>query len=342
MASPELELQRLLQEQRQEGYFTAAYVEAGFLDQPQPRWKHFTSVSGTVFDLASLTKALVTGPLVHQVLQTSHLDIKAPLSAWASLAISLPPAFLRLSTEEVLGHVSGLPAWWNFWMHQLNENKPEPTRTAALAQMEAVLNRIPLGMEKKDLYSDVGYILLGYLLEKHFKTSLKPWIASTVKGAFGYAPDLQIPKESFIPTAFCKIRQRQLLGEVHDENCAALGGIAGHAGLFGSGEAVSQYLKNLFLDPLGHQYFEANEKARQETSREGLLGLRRGNGLSASLFAKGNGMGHLGFTGTAFWLEWSSKKYGIFLSNRVISGRVSARITDLRRRVFQLLDASLG
>jgi CubicO group peptidase (beta-lactamase class C family) len=342
MASPELELQNLLQEQRHEGYFTAAYVESGFLDQPQPRLKYFTSASGTVFDLASLTKALVTGPLVHQVLKAANLDVKAPLSAWAPVAVSLPTPFLQLSTEEVLGHVSGLPAWWNFWMHRLNEEKQELTRTAALAHMEVVLNRIPLAVEKKDLYSDVGYILLGYLLEKNFKKSLQPWIASTVKGAFGYATDLQVSKESFIPTAFCKIRERQLLGEVHDENCAALGGIAGHAGLFGSGEAVSQYLKNLFLDSLGHQYFEANEKARQETSREGLLGLRRGNGLSASLFAQGNSMGHLGFTGTAFWLEWSSKKYGIFLSNRVISGRVSPRITDLRRRVFQLLDASLG
>jgi len=342
MASPELELKNLLQEERQQGYFTAAYVESGFLDQPQPRLKHFTSASGTVFDLASLTKALVTGPLVHQVLKAANLDFKAPLSAWAPSGIALPFAFLQLSTEEVLGHVSGLPAWWNFWMHQLNEDKQRPTRTEALAHMESVLNRIPLGLEKKDLYSDVGYILLGYLLEKKAQKSLEPWLASTVKDYFGYAPDLQVPKESFIPTAFCKIRERQLQGEVHDENCAALGGIAGHAGLFGSGEAVSQYLKNLFHDSLGHQYFEVNEKARQETSREGLLGLRRGNGLSAALFANGNGMGHLGFTGTAFWLEWSSKKYGIFLTNRVISGRVSTRMTDLRRRVFQLLDASLG
>ncbi|HYX34330.1 MAG TPA: serine hydrolase [Oligoflexus sp.] len=341
MVSPELELKNLLREEQQQGYFTAAFVEAGYLDQANPTLRHFTSESGRVFDLASLTKALVTGPLVHQVLKAENLDVKAPLSAWAPTDIKLPQAFLQLITEEVLGHVSGLPAWWNFWIQHLGRES-HPTRRDALIRMEEVLNRIPLGGEKKDLYSDVGYILLGYLLEKKAKSSLKPWLASSVSEPFGYAPDLQIPAESYIPTALCKVRERLLRGEVHDENCAVLGGISGHAGLFGSGEAVSQYLKNLMRDPLGLSYLEANEKARRDTGREGLLGFRRGNGLSSAPFANGNGMGHLGFTGTAFWLEWSSKKYGIFLTNRVISGRVSPRITDIRRRVFQLLDACLG
>jgi CubicO group peptidase (beta-lactamase class C family) len=341
MASPELELKSLLQAELQQGYFTAAYVESGCLDQAQPVLRYFTSASGTVFDLASLTKALVTGPLVHLTLKAENLDVKAPLAAWAPSDIKLPADFLSLTTEEVLGHVSGLPAWWNFWMHHLNENN-RPTRVEALGIMEEVLSRIPLSIEKKDVYSDVGYILLGYLLEKKGKKSLKPWLSETLSEPFGYAADLNLAKEDYIPSAFCKIRERELRGEVHDENCAALGGNSGHAGLFGSGPAVSQYLKAFLRDAMGVQYFEANEKARRETSREGLLGLRRGNGLSAASFASGNGMGHLGFTGTAFWLEWSSKKYVIFLSNRVISGRVSPRITDLRRKVFQLLDESLG
>jgi CubicO group peptidase (beta-lactamase class C family) len=283
----------------------------------------------------------VTGPLVQLTLKAENLDVRAPLAAWAPPDIKLPAEFPGLTTEDVLGHVSGLPAWWNFWIQHLSADQ-KPTRAEALGIMEEVLNRIPLGTEKKDLYSDVGYILLGYLLEKKAKKSLKPWLSEALSEPFGYAPDLNLPKESYIPSAYCKIRERELRGEVHDENCAAFGGISGHAGLFGSGPAVSQYLKALMRDAMGVQYFEANEKARRETQREGLLGLRRGNGLSAAAFANGNGMGHLGFTGTAFWLEWSSKKYGIFLTNRVISGRVSPRITDLRRKVFQLLDASLG
>jgi CubicO group peptidase (beta-lactamase class C family) len=341
MASPELELKNLLQNELQQGYFTAAYVESGRLDQAQPALQYFTSAAGHIFDLASLTKALVTGPLVHLALKAENLDVKAPLAAWAPKDIALPSSLLQLTTDEVLGHVSGLPAWWNFWMHHLDE-KQRPTRADALGIMEHVFSRIPIGTEKKDLYSDVGYILLGYLLEKKAKKSPKPWLFETMTEPFGYAPDLNLPRESYISTGFCKIRERELRGEVHDENCAAFGGISGHAGLFGSGPAVSQYLKTLLRDSQGVQYFEANEKVRRATQREGLLGFRRGNGLSAALFANGNGMGHLGFTGTAFWLEWSSKKYGIFLSNRVISGRVSPRITDIRRKVFQLLDASLG
>jgi CubicO group peptidase (beta-lactamase class C family) len=340
MASPELELKSVLHTEMQQSYFTAAYVESGFLDQAKPVLQYFTSSSGHVFDLASLTKALVTGPLVHLALKAENLDVKAPLAAWASTDIQLPASFLQLSTEEVLGHVSGLPAWWNFWMHHLGHDH-KPTRAEALARMEEVLQRIPLGGEKKDVYSDVGYILLGFLLEKKAKNPLKPWLSEAVTEPFGFAPDLNLPAESYVPTAYCRIRERELRGEVHDENCAALGGIAGHAGLFGSGPAVSQYLKAFMRDAMGVQYYEANEKARIETKREGLLGLRRGNGTSAVLFANGNAMGHLGFTGTAFWLEWSSKKYGIFLTNRVISARVSPRITDIRRKVFQLLDSSL-
>lgn len=341
MASPELELKNLLQAELQQGYFTAAYVESGRLDQAQPALQYFTSAAGQIFDLASLTKALVTGPLVHLALKAENLDAKAPLAAWAPQDIILPSSLLQLTTGEVLGHVSGLPAWWNFWMHHLDEQK-KTTRDDALGIMEKVLSRIPVGTEKKDLYSDVGYILLGYLLEKKAKKSLKPWLFENITEPFGYAPDLKLPWESYIPTGFCKIRERELRGEVHDENCATFGGISGHAGLFGTGPAVSQYLKILLRNLQGVQYFEANEKVRRETQREGLLGFRRGNGVSVALFANGNGMGHLGFTGTAFWLEWSSKKYGIFLTNRVISGRVSPRITDIRRKVFQLLDVSLG
>ncbi len=341
MGSPELELKSLLQTELQQGYFTAAYVESGFLDQGEPALRYFTSTSGTIFDLASLTKALVTGPLVHLMLKAENLDVKAPLAAWAPKDISLPVGLLQLSTEEVLGHVSGLPAWWNFWMHHLG-TLPKPDRTEALSLMETVLHRIPIGTEKKDVYSDVGYILLGYLLEKKQGKSLKPWLAETLSEPLGYAPDLNLPPASYIPTGFCRIRERELRGEVHDENCAAFGGISGHAGLFGSGPAVSEYLKAFLRDSLGVQYFEANEKARRETSRQGLLGMDRGDGRSAAPFANGQSMGHLGFTGTAFWLEWSSKKYGIFLTNRVISGRVSPRITEIRRQVFQLLDASLG
>lgn len=341
MVNPELELKTLLNAEIQQSYFTAAYVESGRLDQAQPTLQYFASTEGQVFDLASLTKALVTGPLVHLTLKAENLDVKAPLAAWAPSDITLPASLLQLTTDEVLGHVSGLPAWWNFWMHHLDE-KQKASRSDALGLMEKVLNRIPLGTEKKDLYSDVGYILLGYLLEKKAKKSLNPWLAEAVAEPFGYAPDLNLPRESYISTGFCKIRERELRGEVHDENCAAFGGISGHAGLFGTGPSVSQYLKALLRDSMGVQFFEANEKVRRDTQRDGLLGFRRGNGQSSGVFAHGNGMGHLGWTGTAFWLDWSSKKYGIFLTNRVISGRLSPRITDIRRKVFQLVDASLG
>jgi len=340
----------LLEAERQQGYFSAAYVECGFLNQPQAKFQKFLSSepeTADIFDLASLTKALVTGPLVHRLLTEKKLSFHALLKSWAPDSLHVPASFLQLPTEEILGHCSGLPAWWNFWIDVLDRSSVI-SRSQALMRMQEVLQRIPLREKKSDLYSDVGYILLGCALELLKEQSLSLQFQTLLLAInfpetlpLGFAPDLASDANHFIPTGYCAIRERVLWGEVHDENCAAFGGISGHAGLFGTGEAVSTFLKTYAATTEGRAYFIANEKARLSTSREGLLGLRRGHGLSAAVFADGQSMGHLGFTGTAFWLDWSTQKYAIFLSNRVVSGRVSPRMTDLRKKVFQLLDERL-
>jgi CubicO group peptidase (beta-lactamase class C family) len=350
MQRTEGHLQELLQAEREQGYFSTAYVECGFLDQAEAKLQIFLSSeaeTAQIFDLASLTKALVTGPLVHQLLTDRKLPFSAPLKDWAPPSLRVPASFLQLPTEEILAHISGLPAWWNFWIQFLDKSSVI-SDSQALTRMQEVLQRIPLHTEKGDHYSDVGYILLGCALGLLKQQSLSQQFQTLLRAMhfpqalpLGFAPDLALDAKYFVPTGYCAIRERVLRGEVHDENCAAFGGISGHAGLFGTGEAVSSFLKLYAASSAGRAYFMANEQARLSTSREGLLGLRRGHGLSAAVFADGQSMGHLGFTGTAFWLEWSTQKYAIFLSNRVVSGRVSTRMTELRKKVFQLLDERL-
>lgn len=334
-------LEELLQSEIDKGYFTAFYVECGHLDAARPVYSHSNVGPEALFDLASLTKALATGPLVHQFLAREKALPSDSLDRWN---LKLPKRFLGLKIGELLAHRSGLPAWWNFWMSQLQPG-PMPKALVANPLIPAIFERINLLDQKPDLYSDLGYILLGQLLEESQGQSLATLFEAYKKilalsdCEIAYGPTFQKPREAFIPSAYCKLRDRLLQGEVHDENCAALGGIAGHAGLFGSGPALSAFLKGLYASPIGLSYLRKNEEERALHSFEGLAGLRRGAGISAAPFHEGMGMGHLGFTGTVFWLHLPSREYVIFLSNRVISGRISPYITELRRSVMGHLDA---
>jgi CubicO group peptidase (beta-lactamase class C family) len=331
----------LLKEQAA-GFFSDFYVEAGRLDSSAPSYSFGNSSS--LFDLASLSKALATGPLVHQYLRSHAIDIKASFHHWAPgvWQSAFSSELMNLSIEEVLAHRSGLPAWRNFWMGHLNEGpSPQPHLKNPLIP-ETFARMKSLG-EKVDVYSDLGYILLGYALEaasgqsidQLWKAYLKPFGVNS--SDLGYRPLLD-EGDLFVPSAFCAVRERLLKGEVHDENCAALGGVSGHAGLFGRGPALGKYLRNLSHSNEGLAYLKANDLELQSHERDGLSGLRRGNGTSAALFARGKGMGHLGFVGTAFWLDLPSNRYAIFLSNRVISGRVNPHITAVRRSVFGYLN----
>lgn len=340
MRKPEIELRNLLEGEQKLGFYTEFFVEAGYLDKPLPVFQ-----SGTlskVFDLASLTKALVTGPLVHDRLSgklDSPLGDLLPTILKSKFSIEL----MKLTPQELLAHRSGLPAWRNLWLDLLDDVLDlRPKLVDPL--IPSTFERIKPLVDKADEYSDLGYILLGYTLEAITGTRLSELWGDYLQNlglqnsSLGFNAQILGKTDEFVPTAFCALRNRLLQGEVHDENCAALGGVSGHAGLFAKGPAIGEYLKALYNSNEGRSYLGRNELERAMHSFEGLSGLRRGNGTSAQLFANGEGMGHLGFVGTAFWLHLTSRRYVVFLTNRVISGRVNPHITKVRREVFGLLN----
>ena len=294
-----------------------------------------TSPSNThsVFDLASLTKPLVTLPLLAAEHLAGKVTYQTRLQDWLPKDTSLPRSLLSYSIAELICHRTRLPAWRNFWLSVLPDDTLSTVDIAKRWQRFAD-DTAPVG------YSDLNYILLGLCLMEVKQCSLESLFNSFLQAGnyratehFGFHPD----SASAIPSAYCHLRQRLLQGEVHDENCAAFGGVSGHAGLFAAGDDLVSYLHWLFRSPVGEHLLRKNIYLQQHSDDDWLFGLRRGNCKSAATFAAGSAIGHLGFTGCAFWLVPSSGAYAVFLTNRTIAGRVNPEFYRVRRQVFALL-----
>lgn len=341
-ADPKSFIKDTLAQYGQSGFFTHAYFECGRLAEKTPFFQtSWGNDQRTVFDLASLTKALVTAPLVFWCAEKKRLNVKASLGEWLSgFSSPLPSWILSLSIEELLQHKSGLPAWHNFYVNRLSEDaRPEQMRANSHAWIESVFSREEIRpLEKKDRYSDLGFILLGYALEKisgaDLRTLFGVFLNETSiarESSLGFFADFS--HRDLVPSAYCEIRRRVLAGEIHDENAAALGGFAGHAGLFSSGAALGIFLKSFSQSSFGKSFLRVNKDAAIEKSDSSLFGWRQGNEEGFSFAAK-KAIGHYGFVGTSFWINPADDSYVIFLSNRVISGRVSSQIKPLRFSMF--------
>ena len=315
-----------------EGYFSHAYIECGFLDDQEPRFCKSWGNNEDIFDLASLTKGLATGPLIYKAYLDGHFSLDQQIG---DLVRALPYPISSLTIKELLGHSSGLAPWKNFWIDRLGSQSTSTFKLDSSDHIKKVFLRSNIVLDTKiDRYSDLGFILLGLVLEEVFQDTLDNLFAGFQKGYLNlpepklvYSP--ATISDECISTSFCTIRNRMLRGEVHDENCASLGGVSGHAGLFSSGDNLGSFLRSFAQTPHGRSFIRANHKAVK--NRIPLIGLRQGDDPSSNTFGDGQAIGHLGFTGTAFWIDYERYSYSIFLSNRIRSGRISPLIKTLRR-----------
>lgn len=283
-----------------------------------------------IFDLASLTKLIVTAPLI-----IGKFYLQRKQFAALTLGEVLPPAtgeqplsdrVRALKLLDLLSHRAGLAPWLNFYVNRLAVSPKDDLLASRHQQIPTVLGRVGDAKlfnphpNKASTYSDIGYILLGLALEQATGKSLAVLFRRWLKD-LGLPPGIDIgfnPEPSLcIPTGYCKLRQRQLYGEVHDENCASLGGVAGHAGLFASLPALSVLLPRWFIDHRVQTLVELTA-----TSQDG-VGFRRGDDGASTAFGGGAAIGHYGFTGTSLWLTPDSRRYHLLLTNRVIAGRLA-------------------
>ena len=256
--------------------------------------------------------------------------------------------------RELLTHSSGIEWWKPFY---LSVDPALPWQAKRIWLYEE-LKKSEFNKTGKSVYSDLGFMLLGFVLEKlHGKNLLEVWAdikasvyADTSLG-FHVENNVATALEMFAPTEDCPWRKKVMLGQVHDENTFGLGGISTHAGLFGSMADLSVFGLNLRSQLLG----TAGLQVRKETAQlfatravptgagDWALGfmLPSPQGASCGSHFSPASIGHTGFTGTSVWHDPQQDLLVLILSNRVFYGRDNKAFLQLRPKIHDWVYESL-
>ncbi|MGE0811993.1 MAG: serine hydrolase domain-containing protein [Vicinamibacterales bacterium] len=304
-----------------------AVVEVGGLAGPSwrlARGRHTYAAdapavtSDTVYDLASLTKVIATATLA------MHAEASGALPLDARLQSRLPGFGNRpaIAVRDLLEHAGGFPAHRAFYQAVAG-------RRGVLAQIAAT----PLAYAPRTRaeYSDLGFILLGALLEDAAGAPLSAQFADFAADALGPV-DLAFGIRGawlarVAPTGVDPWRGRVLAGQVHDANAAALGGGAGHAGLFGTAPAVGVFARWVLAlwSGAGPGWRGASSETMARFARRGIVpGSSRALGWDTMLPTSSCGprmspraIGHTGFTGVSLWIDPDRGLYVACLTNRI-------------------------
>ncbi|HWP66441.1 MAG TPA: serine hydrolase domain-containing protein [Candidatus Limnocylindria bacterium] len=321
----------------------------------------------TVFDLASLTKPLATTLAVMLLVREGKLRLDERVSrVIPGLAVHGKDA---ITIRHLLAHCSGLAAWRPFY-EQIRrieaDGRPNfvATRGARDFVYEAVHRERPEHPPgTAAMYSDLGFILLGELVELTAHQTLADFCRARFYRPLGLQlldfvdltrkrrERLEPAPDAVAPTERCPWRGKILCGEVHDDNAWAMGGVAGHAGLFGNAACVHALLVMLRACARGEPgpltAGQVREMWRRDDTVPGstwALGWDTPSpeGSSAGSRISPNAVGHLGFTGTSVWLDLERDCHVVLLTNRVHPTRRNEGIRDIRPQlhdaVFEALE----
>ena len=323
----------------------------------------------TIYDLASLTKPLVTGLLCAKLIETKELELGRTIDYYLPeflLPISTKEGKWDVSIPELLSHISYFPAWKPFYLFVKQRSE---------VLMEVV--RTPLNLEQPIVtYSDLNFLILTSLLEKLYGKSideiaekeifeplnlentfynppkeLQKRIAASEKGN-------EYEKQTCIEQGYLKLsatvegsdifRDYQIWGEVHDGNCYFMNGVSGHAGLFSTAEETfkiaKQFLANqtALLKPETCKLFRTNFTPGLNEARSIAFQLAETPDSTASTALSKDSFGHLGFTGTSLWIEPETERVFILLTNRTHARELPfVNINSTRRRFHELAAKTL-
>ena len=290
-----------------------------------------------VFDLASLTKTIATTSALMLLVQEKEIGLDDKASRFV-------PSLERHGKSEItirhlLTHSAGFPAWRPYYREICKRRDFTPGSIIKRAVYEMV-HREPLvsPVGKESRYSDLGFILLGEIIENVSEKSLDKVCREKIFKRLGMDNTFFIPLDEkkhqknrlFAATEDCPWRKRVITGEVHDDNAYVMGGVSGHAGLFSTGEDVSLFAKELLDILRGEKGFVSQKILREFVTRQNLvknstwaLGWDTPSRIlstSGKYFSE-ESIGHTGFTGVSLWIDLKREIVVVLLSNRVHPSR---------------------
>ena len=297
----------------------------------------------TFFDLASLTKPLCTTLCILYLVGLGKFDLKTPYGSLMDLKLS--PEKKRITIKNLLNHSSGLPSYNPYFK---NLNSDYSSKNISKLTREILGESLEYLTGTKCQYSDLGFILLGALIESKTGISLDTLYRMIITDPLDLSHDLcflPIGKPSFVnnkhiaATEVCGWRNKLLQGEVHDENCWLAGGVTGHAGLFGSVKGVlglCEKILDMWKDRGALEAFPNSLLQYAVTNKHPFgswcLGFDTpslGNSSSGRYFSQ-RSVGHLGFSGTSFWIDPDRNIIMVLLTNRIHPSRENIKIRQFR------------
>ena len=335
---------------------------------------------GDVFDVASLTKVVCTTTLCALLVDANDLNLEAPVA-------SLLPAFAQggkseITVQHLLAHASGLAGWRPYFALAMDDSiagraflppAERPHDLAAALERGLELVRHALLSEaaettplQRAVYSDPGFMTLGWVLEAVTHESLDRLFATRIAAPLGLADTFFLPwrttpsaarvlhqSHRFVATENCEHRHEVNCGMVNDDNAWAMGSVAGHAGLFATPGDTAR-LGQMWLDALlDRPALVSTPTARRFATRDSTAASTRalgwdtpsaaGSSLGARLGRGPRGaIGHLGFTGTSLWVDIDHEVVCVLLTNRVHPSRANEAIKQLRPRFHDTVAAALA
>ncbi len=286
----------------------------------------------TIFDLASLTKPLATALAIATLIEDGKAEFNTAIS-------EIIPEFYdknkkKITIENLLYHNSGLCAYKPYY--KILEKESYLKRKKALLNMICTETLIA-EPGKKELYSDVGFMLLAFVIEVLSGMKFEDYIYKIYKPFNIKMFFTDGGNKKFASTEKCFWRKKILKGVVHDQNAYIIGGAYGHAGLFGCAEDIYNLICILISIYKGCASSFLKQKTviklfKRNTNGTRSLGfdMPSGEGASCGKHFSANSVGHLGYTGVSFWADINKEAVVILLANRIHPYSSNQKIRNFR------------
>ena len=293
----------------------------------------------TMYDVASLTKVIVTTTLVEKLVEGdfhSPLQLDAPIERYLPEWASGPQPEWRhkVTVRHLMTHTSGLPPFKEYW--RTSKGKPDTLKMIFAEPLESEPGT-------KMVYSDLGIILMAEIIERLTGRTIDDLAKEYIFSPLAMNDSMYKPPKKLwpliAPTEFdANFRKRLVQGEVHDENAFAIGGVSGHAGLFSTAPDLAAFCQMLLNGGVyAHQRILRRATIAQFTVPQQLSGGTRTlgwvvptEGSSSGHYFSAHSFGHTGFTGTSIWIDPDRQLFVVLLTNRVNPTRENHKIAEVR------------